>query len=178
MAAAARRPVGVVGEIHEALTHVPATWALDVETARSDLGATRAQATVVAAHALAWRSSVVLVPLALLLAVLAIALADANPVAALLLATLLALFGPQFLAALLTFPVGFWAEGQSLFRGRDNYLRFGVIGNAYPHYGWRYAFCGRTRQWGALTHEERVAKNPQRAGVSTEPPPRRNYWPE
>lgn len=160
-----------------ALVRVDESWSLDVETARRDLAATQAQASIIAAHALAWRASVALLPLSLLIAALAVARGK-DAVAALLLAVLLPLLGPQALAMLITWPVGYWATAQALFNGRDNFVRFGYTGVSYPYYGWRYAFCDRTRQWGALTHDEQVAKDPHRAGVQTEPPPRRNYWPE
>jgi hypothetical protein len=161
-----------------ALVRADETWALDVETAQADLRATGSQASLIAAHALAWRSSVALLPMALFIASLAVALGGKDVVAALVLALLLPVLGPQALALLVTLPVDFLASGQALFRGRDNFVRFGVTNVSYPYYGWRYAFCNRTRQWGALTYEERVARDPHRAGVQTEAPPRRNYWPE
>ncbi|HUR13300.1 MAG TPA: hypothetical protein VM097_02275, partial [Mycobacteriales bacterium] len=87
--------------------------------------------------------------------------------------------GPQMAAFLLTFPVDWFATLQTWYRGsREARLRFGITGFVYPYYGWRYAFRGRTRPWGALTHAERVHLNPERAGVESGPPPRRNYWPE
>jgi hypothetical protein len=100
------------------------------------------------------------------------------PLWVLLLAAALGFLGPQMAALVLTFPVGWFAALQTWFRGsRDARLRFGLTDFVYPYYGWRYAFCDRSRQWGALSHEEQVAKDPHRAGVHTDPPPRRNYWP-
>lgn len=168
----------VIGKILSALVHLDDEWALDVETAKAELGATGAQANVLAAHTLAWRVSFVLLPVALLVACLAALFGEKDPVAALVSAVALWLLGPQGVAMLLTVPVELWGSGQALFRGRDNFVRFGFTNTSYPYYGWRYAFCDRTRQWGALTHEERVAKDPRRAGVQTELSPRRNYWPE
>jgi hypothetical protein len=157
--------------------HPVRAWDADIETAEVELEATGSQAFLVAVHALAWRSSMVLVPAAWIVVLLN---APADRMAlALGVGTLIGLFGAQAIATFLTFPVAYFATGQTWFRGsRDARIRFGTTGLVYNYYGWRYAFRGRTRPWGALTHEEQVALNPARAGVPEGPPPRRNYWPE
>jgi hypothetical protein len=152
-------------------------WDADVDTAEVELEATGAQAFLVAVHALAWRCSIVLVPAAWIVVLLGV---PANQRAvALGVGTLVGFFGAQAVATFLTFPVAYFATGQTWFGGsRDARIRFGTTGFVYNYYGWRYAFRGRTRPWGALTREEQVARDPAKAGVHEGAPPRRNYWPE
>ncbi len=150
--------------------HLIAAWRADVETARRDLEATRTQAFVVAAHALAWRMTVVTLPVALLVAGVLVLRAQARP-SQLLLAAALAVLGPQFLAGILTFPAQFFAMFQTFYRGtRGARLRFGVTSFAFNYYGWRYAFRGRQRSWGALTRDEQLRTNPERFGVDPAEP--------
>lgn len=87
---------------------------------------------------------------------------------------------PQILALMISSVVGYGPDLVTLFRGnREQRLRFAVGGtNAYIYYGWRYAFRQRTRPWGALSMEEKVATNPGRAGAGGGDVGRRNYWPE
>jgi hypothetical protein len=133
---------------------------------------------VIAAHAFAWRSVLVTLPGAVVVSGSFVVRGEASP-SDVLVAACLGAFGPQGLAFLLTFPVDWFATLQTWYRGsRDARLRFGITDFVYPYYGWRYAFRGRTRPWGALTYEERVRLNPERAGLQSGPPPRRNYWPE
>jgi hypothetical protein len=160
------------------LVRVGDAWTRDVQTARRELEASGSQAFVLAAHALAWRLAVVTLPVAVAASGWFVVHGDARA-SVLLIAAALGGLGPQMAAFLLTFPVDFFASAQTLFRGsRDARLRFGITNFVYPYYGWRYAFRGRTRPWGALTKEERIRVNPGRAGVQCEPPARRNYWPE
>jgi hypothetical protein len=143
----------------------------DYRTAIADLEATPEQACLIAVHALAWRAGPVLLPVALLvgLVLLLTGVVDA-PLAALLPAA--AIVGPVLLAMVLTFPVAFVAGIQSFSRGTatENQRRFGTSpGTVYVYYGWRYAFRGRRRAWGALTVAEKRLANPRRAAA---------YWPE
>jgi hypothetical protein len=152
-------------------------WSQDVSTAREELEATRSQAFVLAAHAFAWRLSVVTLPVAVAVSGLFLVRGDVSA-SVVLLAAVVGAFGPQMAAFMLTFPVDYFATLQTWYRGsRDARLRFGTTGLVYPYYGWRYAFRGRARPWGALTREERVLLNPKRAGDIAGPAPRRNYWP-
>lgn len=148
-----------------ALRHLDlaATWRTDIETAKVDLDAGPAQAFVLAAHALAWRAAALTLPLAVIVAGWLVARRDAEAVILLFAAGLGAL-GPQVLASLLTLPVEWFATVQVWLRGsRDAQVRFGLVGLAYPYYGWRYAYRGRRRPWGALTREERMRSNAGRA---------------
>ena len=140
-------------------------WRTDFLTARSDLEATGAQAFLVAANALAWRASALFTPAALIVAVVLVLQGGTGQVA-FLLAAPLGVLGPQMLVFLVTFPVGFFAVAQAWSRGsRDARIRFsGLGGLGFKHYGWRYAYRGRTRPWGALSAAEKVAVNPVRAG--------------
>lgn len=145
--------------------NVAAAWRADVETARVDLEATGAQAFVLTAHAFAWRLAALTFPVAVAVTAVFVVVGDVQP-SGLLLAAGLGVFGPQMLAFLLTFPVAFVATSQTWFRGsRDARMRFGITGFVYNYYGWRYAYRGRRRPWGAMTREEQVMSNPKRAGV-------------
>jgi hypothetical protein len=145
--------------------NVVAAWCADVERARADLEATRSQAFVLAAHALAWRVTPVILPAALAVAGVTVRQGDA-PASALLFAAGVGFFGPQMATLLLTLPVAWFATLQTWYRGsRDARMRFGITGFVYPYYGWRYAYCARRRPWGALTREEQMLANPKRAGV-------------
>ncbi len=141
-----------------------AEWQADVDTAMSDLEATGAQAFVLAAHALAWRTCTVTLPIALAVAGALILRGEATP-GALPIGAVIGLLGPQALAGFLTFPVMWAATLQTWFRGsRDARLRFGITSFVYNYYGWRYAFRGRRRPWGAMTRKERALSDPRRAG--------------
>lgn len=143
---------------------LPAAWRADVETARADLDATPTQAFLVAAHALAWRASALTLPVALLLAGSRVMRGEAD-VVALLLAAATGSLGPQLLTTLLTVPVEWVATVQAwVGESRTAQVRFGLVNLAYPYYGWRYAYRGRRRPWGALTREERLQVDPIRAG--------------
>lgn len=145
--------------------NVVAAWRADMERARADLEATRSQAFVLAAHTFAWRVTPVTLPVALVVAGAFVRQGDARP-SALLFAAGVGFFGPQMAAFLLTFPIGWFATLQTWYRGSpDARMRFGVTGFVYPYYGWRYAYRGRRRPWGAMTREEQMLANPKRAGV-------------
>ena len=153
-------------------------WKLDVSTAKRELEATAAQASVIAAHALAWRLALVLAPLSAFAAAVAVVVGDLHW-QAILVAPGLGVFVPLLLAFVLSIPADWFGGLQTWYRGsRDARLRFGITNVVYPYYGWRYAARGRTRPWGALTREERLASNPARAGAPDPKPVRRNYWPE
>ena len=144
--------------------NVAASWRTDVETAQADLQATAARAFLVAAHAFAWRTVALTLPLAVIVAGWLVADRAAEPVV-LLFAAALGALGPQILATLLTVPVEWFATVQAwLGVSRDAQVRFGIVTLVYPYYGWRYAYRGRRRPWGALTREERMRTNPKRAG--------------
>ncbi len=133
--------------------------------ATTDLEATVAQAAMVTAYAFAWRSTLPLLPVALTVSVVVLVLGWVRlPVALVLPAA--AVFGPLGLTLLLTFPLGFYAMLQTWYRGSDvARARFGVANLGFIYYGWRYAFRGRERPWGAMTREEKLAQNPNRMGV-------------
>lgn len=142
-----------------------AAWRVDVERARADLEATRSQAFVLAAHALAWRVTPVTLPAALVMAGVFVLRGEARP-SALLFAAVVGLFGPQMATFLGTFPVAWFAGLQTWYRGsRDARIRFGATWFVYPYYGWRYAYRHRRRPWGAMTREEQRLANPRRAGA-------------
>jgi hypothetical protein len=148
---------------------------LDVRTAEKDLEATRAQALVVAAHALGYRLGALVLPFAVFTAFVTgvdgTGWAQAFTVAALVTLT------PLGAAFLVTFPIAFWGSLQAFWRGsRDAQIRFGSGGSVYLYYGWRYAFRRRRRPWGALSPEERRQQDSERAGVRKDPV-QRNYWP-
>jgi hypothetical protein len=121
---------------------------------------------VLAAHAFAWRVTPVTLLAALTVAGAFVRPGDAWP-SVLLFAAVVGLFGPQMAAFLLTFPVGWFATLQTWYRGsRDARIRFGMASSlAYPYYGWRYAYRGRRRPWGAMTREEQMLANPKRARI-------------
>ncbi len=133
--------------------------------ATTDLEATGAQAAMVTAYAFAWRSTPPLLPLALAVSVVVLVLGWVRlPVALVLSAAVV--FGPLGLTSVLTFPLGFYATLQTWYRGSHvARVRFGATNLAFIYYGWRYAFRGRGRPWGARTREERLAQNPSRMGV-------------
>jgi hypothetical protein len=135
--------------------------AADYAAAVSDLEATHVQAVVLVATAFAWR----LTPVLLVIAILgsAVSLIAGLDVGLAVLWPALAVLGPQLLAFVCTFPVGFVAGAQTFYRGsRDAHIRFGTTPLVYNYYGWRYAFRGRRRPWGALTPEEKQRDNPRR----------------
>lgn len=126
----------------------------DVSAAEADLEATHAQALVVAAHAFAYRLCVLVLPIAVI-TVLIVAGMNGSPWAQAFALAALVTLAPLGAAILLTFPIAFWGGLQSFWRGsRDAQFRFGSGGYVYLYYGWRYAFRGRTRPWGALSTEE------------------------
>jgi hypothetical protein len=136
---------------------------VDYRTAQSDLGATDQQAFLIAANALAWRLAALMLPTAALVdvVVLLTGLAGASTAAVVL---GVAVLGPLVGVFLVTFPVGFIAGVQPYYRGSaEARTRFGATSLVYPYYGWRYAFRGRTRPWGALSLEEKRLSNPRRA---------------
>lgn len=140
-------------------------WRTDLETARVDLEASAAEALVLAVHALAWRVTVLTLPVSLIVAGWFVARGEADP-SVLVVAAVLGALCPQVLAGILTIPVGVFATIRTWRRGsRAEQIRFGLTYAAYPYYGWRYAVRGRRRPWGALTREERLRVNPKRAGV-------------
>jgi hypothetical protein len=142
------------------------TAADDVLAAVSDLHASQVQARLVSTHAFAWRAALVTVPVTLLtdLVLLAAGKLDWGAAAGLMLAAFLV---PQVIAVIVSALVGFLPDLLSLFRGtHEQRVRFAFGGsNAYLYYGWRYAFRGRRRPWGALTHDEKLLQNPRRMGV-------------
>lgn len=145
--------------------NLTAAWRADVETARAELEATGAQAFVLAAHTFAWRLAAVTLPVVVAVTGGYVLDGKTRP-SALLLAAGLGVFGPQMAVFLLTFPVTWFATLQTWFGGScDARMRFGITGLVYPYYGWRYAYRGRRRPWGAMTREEQVVSNPKRAGV-------------
>ena len=145
--------------------NVAAAWRADVQTARTELEATGAQAFVLAAHTFAWRLAAVALPVVVVVTAGYVLDGKATP-SALLLTAGLSVFGPQMAVFLLTFPVAWFATLQTWFRGsRDARMRFGITGFVYPYYGWRYAYRGRRIPWGAMTRDEQVVSNPKRAGV-------------
>lgn len=136
----------------------------DYRTAVEDLDATEEQALAVAVMACAWRLSVVSAAGGLL------ALAAAGAAGALSWASrwiVLAILAPLLLGFVVSLPLAcagaLHAFGHDV--SRDARLRFGNGGSVYVYYGWRYAFRGRRRPWGAMTHEERIAVNPDRLDV-------------
>jgi hypothetical protein len=160
------------------LAHPFSTWDCDVACAEHELEATATQAAVLSLHAFAWRFALVTAPLALASTLIAVIAEDVDLVA-IPLAIVIGFLAPLVAVVFLTLPLVFWAMGETWFKGsRDGQIRFGSTALVFPYYGWRHAFRGRTRPWGALTHDERIASNPARVGVPTQPPPRRNYWPE
>jgi hypothetical protein len=136
---------------------------VDYRIAQSDLGATDQQAFLVAANALAWRLAALMLPMAALVDVVVLLTRDAGTgTAALVLGV--AVLGPLVGVLLVTFPVAFIAGIQPFYRGTDaERTRFGTTSFVYQYYGWRYAFRGRTRPWGALSLEEKRRTNPRRA---------------
>jgi hypothetical protein len=82
--------------------------------------------------------------------------------------TVVALFVPQVLALIISDAASLIPDLRSLIRGNhEQRVRFGIGGTgAYLYYSWRYAFRHRRRPWGALTHEEKLAQNPTRMGVT------------
>jgi hypothetical protein len=150
--------------------NVVAAWRADVETAGADLEASGLQAAVLAVHAFAWRLSAVTLPLAVVVTARFVADGDAQPVT-LLFAAGAGIVAPQWAAFLLTFPIAgsaallTWHHRRP--QSREARLRFGITGLVYPYYGWRYAYRGRRRPWGAMTREEKMRSNPKRAGVRT-----------
>jgi hypothetical protein len=141
----------------------------DFETAIMDLGASPEQAFVVAVHAMAWRLVVVLLPVGCVVGLAVLMTGVSRPLLAALPACV-AIVGPLGLAIFGTFPVAFVAAAQTFYRGStEARIRFGASGSAYLYYGWRYAFRGRQRPWGAMTMEEKRLSNPRRAAI---------YWPE
>lgn len=143
---------------------------VDYRTALTELDASEEQAFLVAAHACAWRIAVVLLPVSFVasLVMFAIGTRPALPVVVL---PVIALVGPLAVTMIVSFPVLFVAGAQTFYRGsRDAQVRFGAGGwLAYVSYGWRYAFRGRQRPWGAMTLAEKRVSNPRRAAA---------YWPE
>jgi fumarate reductase subunit D len=140
------------------------SWREDFETARSDLEATKVQATLVATNAFTWRLSALLLPAAILVTGVLVPLGGQRPIAGLLV-ILASFLGPPLLAGLLTYPLAFFAAIQTWYSGsHEARIRFGTNGFVFSYYGWRYAFRGRTRPWGALSREERERLDPQRAG--------------
>jgi hypothetical protein len=148
-----------------ARVNLAAEWRADVQAAKVELEATEAQAFVLASHALAWRLTRFVLPCVLAVAAVLVVRGDARP-AALLLAGAIGILVPQALAFLLTFPVNCVATSQTWRRGSQTaQVRFGVTGFVYNYYGWRYAYRGRQRPWGAMTRQEQAFSNPTRAGV-------------
>jgi hypothetical protein len=149
---------------------VTAASRADYATALSDLGATPGQAFVVAAHAMAWRLVAVLLPVGTVASLVLLATGVTSPAAAALPAAA-AVVGPLALVMVGTFPVAFIGGAQTFYRGSPRArTRFGAGGGSvYMYYGWRYAFRGRRRPWGAMTVEEKRLSNPRRAAA---------YWPE
>ena len=134
-------------------------------TAIRDLEASPAQAAMVAANAFAWRSGLLLVPLAILVPVAALALGAVDLRLAVLLAAT-ATVAPLAVAFAVTFPLGFFAVLQTWYRGsHEAQVRFGGTNFGFLYYGWRYAFRARQRPWGAMTREEKQQANPERAGL-------------
>jgi hypothetical protein len=138
---------------------------VDYGTAASDLGATDQQAFLVAANALAWRLTALLLPTAGLvdMVVLLTGVASASTAAVVL---GVAAFGPLVGVFLVTLPLGFIAGVQPFYRGTaEARVRFGSTSLVYQYYGWRYAFRSRARPWGALSLDEKRLSNPRRAEV-------------
>jgi hypothetical protein len=136
---------------------------VDYRTALSDLGATDQQAFLVAANAFAWRLAALMLPTAALVDVVVLLTGVAGTgTAAVVLGA--AVLGPLVGVFLVTFPLGFIAGVQPFYRGTaEARTRFGTTSLVYQYYGWRYAFRGRTRPWGALSLEEKRRNNPGRA---------------
>jgi hypothetical protein len=148
---------------------VAASWRTDVATARADLEAGAAEAYVLAVHALAWRTTLLTLPVSLVVAGWFVARGDADP-SALLVAAGLGVLVPQ-VGGPADAPVDVLATLRTWRRGsRAEKVRFGLVYAVYPYYGWRYAFRGRRRPWGALTREERLRVNPNRVGGPPIPP--------
>jgi hypothetical protein len=142
----------------------------DYETAMDDLDATEEQAFLVAVGAFAWRVVAVLLPTGCVVSLVLLA-AGVRPLAVAVAPPAAAACGPLIVAMFVGLPASFVAGAQPFYRGsRDARLRFGAGGSlAYLYYGWRYAFRGRLRPWGAMTVAEKRASNPRRAAL---------YWPE
>lgn len=132
---------------------------LDFTTARGDLSAGGTQAAGIAAMAWAWRVTALTSALSLLVAVVLVLVGSLDGHVGRL--VLLGL-SPLLATFIVTFPLTFVAASQGLFSRSTDRFAFG--GNVYFYYGWRYAFRGRTRPWGAMTREEKVLANPRRAG--------------
>ncbi len=149
---------------------VVALWRADYRAATRDLEATGEQAFLVAVHAFAWRLAAVLLPVGCA-AGLVLLVSGARPLVVSLVPLAVAAFGPLFAAMIVGLPASFVAGAQPFYRGsRDARLRFGAGGwLSYVYYGWRYAFRGRQRPWGAMTVAEKRASNPRRAAI---------YYPE
>lgn len=127
----------------------------------ADLEATDEQALAVAVMAWAWRLTVVSAVgalLALAVAALLGTLRTASPWIA------LAALAPLLLGFVVSLPFALTGALHSF--GRDvswgARLRFGNGWAVYGYYGWRYAFRGRRRPWGAMTSQEQQAANPRR----------------
>lgn len=138
---------------------------LDFETAEGDLDATRSQAAAVAAFGFATRLTALLLPVAAVVSLYLLSLHGARmstwaPL-------VVAAAGPLALTLVLSLPWTWWGALQSFWRGSETARRrFGLGGgNVYIYYGWRYGTGRRERPWGALTREEKVLRNPGRAGV-------------
>lgn len=148
------------------LTRVRRVAAIDVSTAVGDLGARPIQAKLISLHAFAFRADLVLLPVAVILPLfLAVSgTASAGAAAAIAIPILLA---PQVVAWLITLVLGFIPGVVTLSRGsHEQRVRFAFGGGmAYLYYGWRYAFRGRTRPWGALAKDEKIHQNPKRMGL-------------
>jgi hypothetical protein len=137
---------------------------LDYETARADLEATCQQSLAVAVMAWAWRLTAATLTFGLLaLGIAAVfgRVLKAAPWIA------LAALAPLLVGVVVSFPLGFAGGLQSFgrARSREASLRFGTGGFVYVYYGWRYAFRGRRRPWGALSRDEKLAVNPSRFGA-------------
>lgn len=144
--------------------------------AKSDLAATTAQAGGIAAMAWAWRMTALTGALALLATG---GLAAWGSLADLAGYLLLFALSPLPLTFMVTFPLTFVAAAQGVF-GKQQTDRFAFGGNVYFYYGWRYAFQGRLRSWGALTHAERFERDPERLAKNSSTPlhgRQAPYWP-
>jgi hypothetical protein len=133
----------------------------DYRTAMADLGATDEQALAITVMACAWRLSVVSVAVGLLALVVAAVLGTLPSVSPRI---ALAAVAPLVIGFLVSLPFAFAGALHSFRRGvsRDARLRFGNGGAVYVYYGWRYAFRGRRRPWGAMTAQEQQVADPRR----------------
>ena len=154
-----------VGWVPPGVAWLKQTGAADYAAATGDLEATHEQAVVLLWFAFAWRITAVLLPLAVVAG--AVSVVAGGPLLQSAIWPGLAVLAPQLVAAGITFPMAFAGSIQSFYRGsHDARIRFGTTGLVYPYYGWRFAYRGRKRPWGALTSEEKRAVNPRRFGTS------------